>query len=481
MPDDLWNPAAPDSREPGSRDRDVSPEGSTIEVVEATASRLVLFIPAGAKRGRELGCFGLIWTTMLTVITAAFANGVGQPGGPGATALLFLVPFWLAGLGMLYFALRMRHTRTLLLVDPSRAVLQQTFLGRTRTREAELTPGDGATLVESYRQNDVPVDAVCLKGTPASLRFGTPLEPREKAWLVDRINRFLGVSSSGESDFAGGAMPMTVAPTVCRSCGGELPDAGDDDARELSVACPFCGEVNSPLMTFLPTAPSDTRPATGPFPDDQITIAVQMSDELSFSMPVFENSALRRGAAGVFLIFSVVWNSIVAGFVWNIVAGGRFDIGSIFMLLFLAPFVAIGAATLWGTLFIVSGRLRVHLDRQRLRASWSVAGLGYSRSLPTDDITHVTVENSPMATKNDRGPSRSEPDTRMAIVWAGERWIPVTMLQGVNDCRHVAELVRRQLREMGFRVADQRMPVSTASPLNEDEDDVEEEEDGELN
>jgi hypothetical protein len=158
MHDEHWN------EDPPPTEGVVPPAGSTIEVVERNAERLVLFIPASPRRGRELGCFTMLWLLIVSIITAALANGVRQPGGPAPSQLFFLVPFWLVGLTMLYFSLRMRHTRTLVLVELGRAVLQQTFLGRTKTRETALTPGEPAILVESYRQNDVPVDAVCLKG-----------------------------------------------------------------------------------------------------------------------------------------------------------------------------------------------------------------------------------------------------------------------------------------------------------------------------
>lgn len=447
------------------------PEGSTIEIVEHTADRLVLFIPAGAKRGWELGCFGLIWLTIVSIITAALLNGIRQQGGPGPAAILFLIPFWIVGLTLLYFSLKMRHTRTLVLVEPTRAVLQQTFLGRTKTRETTLTPGEAATLVESYSQNDVPVDAVCLMGDPRPLKFATPLEHREKAWIVDRINDFLGVSPAHNDDPLSGPMPTYVMPEKCTACGGELPPL---EGEIHEATCPFCGAVNKARMTLIQTGPSDTQAATGEFPSERVTVLDQTADRLEFGMRVFESGAMRRGAATVFVIFALIWNSIVATFVWATVFGARFNVGSLITLVFLIPFIAVGLAIAGVALFILAGRLRVQLDRDALRASWGVGPLGYAKTFTTGSITHVTVENSPMAVKSRRPRSSSDPETRMAIVWAGERWIPVTMLQGVNDCRHVAELVRGQLADMGFQVENRRTAVSTTLPdfdSEEDEDD----------
>jgi predicted RNA-binding Zn-ribbon protein involved in translation (DUF1610 family) len=446
------------------------PEGSTIEILEESVERLVLFMPATRKRGWELGCFGLIWTTIVSIITAAMVHGLRQPGGPEPVALLFLVPFWLVGLLILFISLKMRHTRTLVLIEPGRAVLQTTFFGRTKTRETALTAGEPATLVESYRQNDVPVDAVCLKGASGPLKFGTPLEASEKTWIVDRINAFLGVTVAGHGDDPlTGLMPTWVAPVRCSSCGSDLSTV--ETVGEEAV-CPFCGEVTKAEMRLVRTGPSDTQSPAGEFPADRVAIVEQTPDVLEFRMPVFESKGMRRGAATALGLFAVFWNSIVGVFVWGAVFGARFNAGTLFLLVFLIPFVAVGLAVVVVAVFIAAGRLKVTLDRDRLRASWGVGPIRYRKSFPTETITHVTVENSPMAVKSQRPRSQTE-DTRMALVWAGERWIPITMLQGVNDCRHVAELVRRQLAQMGFRVSDRRIPAiqpSGTDELDEDED-----------
>ena len=463
------------SQKPASAGGASLPEGSTIEVLEDSSERLVLFIPAGPKRGWELGCFGVIWITIVSVITAVFVSGMNKPGGPDRTVILFLVPFWLVGLGMLYFALRMRHTRTLILVEATRAVLQQTFLGRTKTREAALSPGEPATLVESYRQNDVPIDSVCLRGEPRPLKFATPLEPAEKNWIVDRINTFLRITPTDDpGNPLAGPMPGYLLPDKCPACGGELP-AADGDLRETT--CPFCNEVVKAELKLVQTGPSDTQAAVGDFPADRIAVVDQTPDRLEFTMRVFESGAMRRGAATVFVVLALFWNSFVGVFVWATIFGARFNAGSLIMLVFLLPFVAVGVALAGVALFVLAGRLKVQLDRDSLRASWGIGPLRYTKSFATEAITRVTVENSPMAARSQR-PRTADADTKTAIVWAGDKWIPVTMLQGVNDCRHVAELVRRQLADMGFRVEDRRTPVVMTTTIDdEDLDDEDEDED----
>ncbi|QDT56210.1 hypothetical protein Pan44_42620 [Caulifigura coniformis] len=437
------------------------PAGSTIEILEQSDERLVLFIPSGPKRGWELGCFGLIWLTIISIITSVVLIDVRQRG-PGAFELLFLVPFWLVGLAMLYFSLRMRHTRTLILIEPTRAVLQQTFFGRTNTRETTLAIGEPATLVESYRQNDVPIDAVCLKGDPRPLKFATPLEHKEKAWIVDRINAFLGVSPALDPDDPSFGPTLTrVLPENCSSCGGSLSGATEEVQQ---ATCPFCGTVNKAEMKLVLSGPSDVQPAVGEFPADRVTVTEQTPDLLEFGMRVFESRSMRRGAALAFVLFALFWNSIVGTILWATLFGARFNASMLFMLVFILPFVGVGVAIVGVALFILAGRLSVRLDRDALRASWGVGPLAYTKSLATETITHVTVENSPLAAKNRGARSRANQDTPTALVWAGERWIPITMLQGANDCRHVAQLVRSQLADMGFTVESQRTATIVVRP-----------------
>jgi hypothetical protein len=311
------------------------------------------------------------------------------------------------------------------------------------------------------------------QGEPRPLKFATPLTDGEKSWIVDRINEFLGVQAEDGDNPTSGLMPEVVMPETCTECGGAL-EQGDSE----EIICPACGHVNQGRTQLVRTGPSDTQPATGEFPADHVTIVDQSPERLEFSMRVFENSKMRRGAGLVFGMVALFWNSFVATFVWAIFFGAQFNPGSLIMLVFLLPFLAVGLALAAVTVFILFGRLRVVLDRDELRASWGAGRLRYSKAFTTEAITHVTVENSPLAVKNaSRGRSRPETDTRVALVWAGENWIPVTMLQGVNDSRHVAELVRRQLADLGMRVEDRRAPPVVVEDVDEDED---EEDDDEL-
>ncbi len=116
-------------------------------------------------------------------------------------------------------------------------------------------------------------------------------------------------------------------------------------------------------------------------------------------MRVFENQGMRRGAGCFFAIFAVVWNSIVLTAVISGILGARFNVGSLIMLIFMLPFVGVGLGIASAALFILMGRLQVILDRDQLRARWGLGMLRYTKSFPTESITHVTVDSSPFAAR----------------------------------------------------------------------------------
>src|SRR5262245_21544350 len=68
------------------------PEKSQIKIVEATDSRLVLYIPGGGKQAAGIGCFALIWNLFMCIFTPPFVFGFWQ-GGNNAPPLVFIIPF----------------------------------------------------------------------------------------------------------------------------------------------------------------------------------------------------------------------------------------------------------------------------------------------------------------------------------------------------------------------------------------------------
>lgn len=434
--------------------------GSRIQVVEKTADRVVLFIPGGGSNSTGLGCFAIIWNGFMTVFTGGvLVAGAKQANGPPWPFFLVIALFWTIGLTMAWFAIKMRYERLMLLVDRSRAVLQRTLFNRVKTEEADLAPGASATLVESYKQNDRPVYAVTIEGVGRTLKFGTGLSDPEKDWIVDHVNELLGVKTAPVGDEDELPPPRIQYPEKCGQCGASLGPAVDAN-EDGELVCTFCGHVHRGEVveatpeTVQGLAAEPPKPL-GPFPSDKIVIEEQSNDRLVFSMKAMESVGAKVGLGCFFTVFAIFWNSIT----WGFVAAGLFAPGPwfvrVFMLLFSIPFVGIGLFMASLALFVWFGRLRVMVDREQLAARWGAGLVGYTRRFPTDLIDRVAVEFSP----NKAGPRNarvrgadSGSTHKVAIVWSGGRWIPLTVMHDTETARHVARLVRDQLDAMQIRL-----------------------------
>ena len=171
---------------------DSPPAGSRIEVYEASDERLVVLVPPGGKEARGLGCFATMWNLFMVVFTTIWVSAGPLDFGP----LAFIALFWLIGIGLLIGWLKLKYERTLLLVEPSRVVVQHILFGCKQQQETELFSKSRATLAEAYSQNDVPVYSVAINGKDRTIRFGTSLTNGEKDWLVDRINALIAPGES---------------------------------------------------------------------------------------------------------------------------------------------------------------------------------------------------------------------------------------------------------------------------------------------
>jgi hypothetical protein len=155
--------------------------------------QLVICIPPGSsKANRSLGCFGIVWTGFMVVMTGGMAFGGAFRDAESLIAVPILGIFWAVGLTMVYFWFRGRFGKTYVLVERDRLVLKFVLLGREKYREYPLNQDSRASLQESYRENDRPVYRVAVSTAGGDAKFGTFLESQEKQWIVDRINRHLG-------------------------------------------------------------------------------------------------------------------------------------------------------------------------------------------------------------------------------------------------------------------------------------------------
>src|SRR5262249_31312531 len=148
-------------------------------------------------------CFAIIWNSFIGFFFAVLLLAGAKGNGPPWQMMAFLSVFLAVGIGLAYFAIKMKFERTLLFIERDRAALRKTLFGRTKTQEVELEKGSVAALALSYEQNDQPVYAVTLNGVGKVLRFGTALSDPEKEWVVDRVNEVIGARD-----------PLQATPTL---------------------------------------------------------------------------------------------------------------------------------------------------------------------------------------------------------------------------------------------------------------------------
>ncbi|GAA5497380.1 hypothetical protein Rhal01_03574 [Rubritalea halochordaticola] len=169
-----------------------------------------------AKKGVGfLMVFGAIWLSFTLFMSLMFIFGDPVDSNTGEPAskwtILFFVPFWLVGIGVLYAGLRMRYTEVMVLADEHRVRMMKRFFSKVKETTLEIEQVDFVSLKESYRSNDRPVYAVSIseKEGGKGLSFGSELSDDEKRWLVSSIQQVLPssrmVDSSGSLQIASSA------------------------------------------------------------------------------------------------------------------------------------------------------------------------------------------------------------------------------------------------------------------------------------
>lgn len=397
---------------------DSPPAGSRIEVYEASSERLVLLVPPGGKEARGLGCFATFWNLFMVVFTSIWVTA-----GPLDLAPLALIGlFWLVGIGLVIGWVKLKHERTLLLVEPARVVVQHILFGRKRQKETELFSKSRATLAEAHSQNDVPVYSVAIDGKNRTIRFGTSLSNGEKDWIVDRINAL-------------------IAP-------GESASLTQDGANADEVATNADDES-------LPDPEGELPEAIHIIEDD--------ADRLSFWIPAVTFAAARWGMGLAGGLFSLVWFGGIAS-----TAGGLFTAPDlavrIVAILFFVPFGVAGLMPLAMSLFAWHGRITATLDREQLTARWHVGPFGLTRTMPFADIANVRRSIPPderARPRNARPANAVGPECCVVISKRDHKYLLLTFLDDDPIVRHLTALVKRKWQSL--------RPASAASPMTNDQ------------
>jgi len=434
------------------------PADSRIEIIEAANDRLMLSIPGGGKGANALGCFGAAWLSITALITflVGFAGMKEQniEGNVWMPVLLMGI-FWLIGLVMVGFAVRIKYTRGYLFLSKDRAVHQRILLGRKKNSEVALDASSYAHLVESYQENDNPVYRIEIRGAEGKIGYGTGLDAGYKLWYVETINRFIAhqyETANGGSSAASIQDPYrddTQAPT-CPACGQLIED--DDDDR-----CTHCGASLVQSAGGVVTAQITDEISPDSLPEGfPVYVRRTKEGEWRFSYALRAMTADLK-SLGCLMVVGLIWEAIVLVFTGAIL---HTEGGTRGLLLFITvPFHLIGAGLLLLGIFTLIGSFRLRLGPQTSAAFWGIGPLGYTRRFSTSSVTEIllvkgeALANSP--NQKQTAAERSRLNGISCILMAAGRRIPVTSGATESDSRTVAGLLRYCLHDLGYRLQDE--------------------------
>ena len=169
------------------------PFDSRIERRQLAPHQLEFRIPPRGRWGAWL-FIAIVWNVIAWPNFLAAAATIGTATFQ-APSLIWLSLFVIAGLGLIYLALRQRHGSTLLELTPKTIRLQRNLFGSSRRDEVDTVDVRSVSKVLLYTTNYQPVYEIKINAMRRHLRFGSVLTDDEKNWLCWEIQEFVRVHS----------------------------------------------------------------------------------------------------------------------------------------------------------------------------------------------------------------------------------------------------------------------------------------------
>ncbi|MEM6521332.1 MAG: serine/threonine-protein kinase [Cyanobacteria bacterium P01_D01_bin.71] len=190
--DALTQPTAPRQRGQAQHSGDSAisrhqPSGSKIKLSRSRRC-LSLQIPPASFSGEtaSIATFALFWNGFILVWTSAAAFG-----GAPIFFVLFALPFWAVGAGLMWMVLNALAGKTTLEVKGDRYILTRQLFKWKQEHTGAARDLYSAELTTAYTQNSRPVKTIALSAGTQIHKFGTPLSNPEKAWVVSEIQAFI--------------------------------------------------------------------------------------------------------------------------------------------------------------------------------------------------------------------------------------------------------------------------------------------------
>jgi len=179
------------------------PAGSGVRVLDESAARVVLALPAGRTRVASAGWIGAIAIGLSVFLGTLVLADVRAAEKSWRTTEVILVAgaafVGLIGLAMLAWWARLKFETTEVQARTDELRVSRRLWGLGRELRVALPPGACAALEHDHDDNGEPVFAVVVHAGTRRIKFGLSLSQREKTWVVERLNGLLG-SKNPESN-----------------------------------------------------------------------------------------------------------------------------------------------------------------------------------------------------------------------------------------------------------------------------------------
>jgi len=417
------------------------PEGSRLQVLQADADQLVVFIPPGGNACNPLGWQALLFFAFLLFFTVGL-GGSWHAANPKSVLWLGYPLVWLGWMGwyqQFREVLELKFARTILTVNQQRVILKKILFGHSRQRELSLAKGTECRLCQDFAIHEVLVHSVRVQHETTGLDIGTNLAQDDKEWLEAEIqDRLKSMGFAADSV----TTPAVVAPPESASPGfGPAPEPLARDGQSEEVP---------------PLLPSQLPPGS------PIRLLEETPERLSFWFPVKPNPFKRVLVTLCFLLIGLPWGAAACGFGRpNLGAAGPFgplDRADTIVFLTFA-IILIGWA-----MYIAFGRTTICLTQDEFLCRWSLGRLGRQRVLPVSKLKVIYLRRDFPGAGDPLGAMFPSIPNMGGIIVATRCPIVIVALTAESSfSRQVAGLLRHQLETWGHPV-----PVRWVDPDNWD-------------
>jgi len=184
---------SPDDQNANPKGPFARPIDSRIDRRQPVPHQLEFHIPPRGRWGALL-FIAIVWNVVSWPNFLAVVATIGTSKFQ-ASPLIWLSLFVMAGLSLIYLALRGRYGSTLLELTPKTIRLQRTLFGSGRNQEVFTTDVRSVSKALLYTTNYQPVYDIKINAMRRHLRFGSQLTDDEKNWLCWEVQEFVRVHS----------------------------------------------------------------------------------------------------------------------------------------------------------------------------------------------------------------------------------------------------------------------------------------------